>query len=115
VSADRLSSHRAERRAQQLIAVSSLLLVAYVITGIGFTHHRRFEQPSALRAAGLDFPAAVISELELKGHAIERVHEDERLVGVAEAWREMGFGPECGRSSYGVARGRRRIIRIALC
>ena len=37
---------------------------------------------TALRAAGLDFPAAVISELELNGYAIERVHEDGRLVGV---------------------------------
>jgi hypothetical protein len=37
---------------------------------------------AALRAAGLDFPAAVISELELKGYAIERVHEHGRLVGV---------------------------------
>lgn len=37
---------------------------------------------AALRAAGLDFPAAVISELELNGYAIERVREDGRLVGV---------------------------------
>jgi biotin operon repressor len=37
---------------------------------------------AALRAAGLDFPAAVISELELNGYAIERVHEQGRLVGV---------------------------------
>jgi hypothetical protein len=35
-----------------------------------------------LRAAGLDFPAAVVSELELRGYAIERVREDGRLVGV---------------------------------
>jgi hypothetical protein len=32
-------------------------------------------------AAGLDFPAAVISELELSGYAIERVYEQRRLVG----------------------------------
>ena len=37
---------------------------------------------AALRAAGLDFPAAVISELELNGYVIERVHEGGRLVGV---------------------------------
>jgi hypothetical protein len=37
---------------------------------------------AALRAAGLDFPGAVISELELNGHAIERVHEDGRLIGL---------------------------------
>jgi hypothetical protein len=35
-----------------------------------------------LRAAGVDFPAAVISELELTGYAIERVRENGRLVGV---------------------------------
>jgi hypothetical protein len=43
------------------------------------------EQPvslAALRAAGLDSPAAVISELELKGYAIERVCEHGRLVGL---------------------------------
>jgi len=32
--------------------------------------------------AGLDAPAAVISELELNGHAIERVYEHGRLVGL---------------------------------
>ena len=38
---------------------------------------------AALRAAGLDSPAAVISELELLNrHAIERVHEHGRLVGL---------------------------------
>jgi hypothetical protein len=42
----------------------------------------------ALRAAGLDFPAAVISELELNGYVIERVHEDGRLVGVRLVERE---------------------------
>ena len=31
---------------------------------------------AALRAAGLDFPAAVISELELGGYVIERVRVD---------------------------------------
>lgn len=35
-----------------------------------------------LRAGGIDFPAAVLSELELSGHTIERVHEHGRLVGV---------------------------------
>jgi hypothetical protein len=37
---------------------------------------------AALRAAGLDAPAAVISELELNGHAIERVYERGRLLGL---------------------------------
>ena len=41
-----------------------------------------------LRAAGLDFPAAVISELELNGYAIERVYEVGRLVGVRLVERE---------------------------
>ena len=41
-----------------------------------------------LRAAGLDFPAVVISELELNGYAIERVHEHGRLVGVRLVERE---------------------------
>ena len=43
------------------------------------------EQPvslAALRAAGLDSPAAVISELELNGYAIERVYEHGRLIGL---------------------------------
>ena len=35
-----------------------------------------------LRAGGIDFPAAVLSELQLSGHTIERVHQDQRLVGV---------------------------------
>jgi predicted transcriptional regulator len=35
-----------------------------------------------LRAGGIDFPAAVLSDLELSGHAIDRVHQDQRLVGV---------------------------------
>jgi hypothetical protein len=43
------------------------------------------DQPIALaelRASGIDFPAAVLSELELNGYAIERVHDHGRLVGV---------------------------------
>jgi hypothetical protein len=42
-------------------------------------------QPVALdelRAGGIYFPAVVISELELHGYAIERVHEHGRLIGV---------------------------------
>jgi hypothetical protein len=35
-----------------------------------------------LRAAGIDFPAAVVSELELAGYAIDRVHERGSQVGV---------------------------------
>jgi hypothetical protein len=35
-----------------------------------------------LRGDGIDFPAVVISELELHGPAIERVYEHGRLIGV---------------------------------
>jgi hypothetical protein len=43
------------------------------------------DQPIAfgeLHAGGIDFPAAVVSELELHGYAIERVYDHGRLVGV---------------------------------
>ena len=43
------------------------------------------EQPVAfaeLHAGGIDFPAAVVGELQLNGYAIERVYEHRRLVGV---------------------------------
>ena len=46
---------------------------------------RAGDQPVALaelRARGIDFPATVVSELELNGHTIERVYDDGRLVGV---------------------------------
>ena len=35
-----------------------------------------------LHAAGIDFPAAVVSELVLNGYVIERVYDHGRLVGV---------------------------------
>ena len=35
-----------------------------------------------LRAAGIDFPAVVIGELELNGYAVERTHDRGRLIGV---------------------------------
>jgi hypothetical protein len=35
-----------------------------------------------LRGAGIDFPAVVISELELNGYPTERVYEHGRLIGV---------------------------------
>jgi hypothetical protein len=43
------------------------------------------DQPVAfaeLHAGGIDFPAAVVSELELNGYVIERVYDHERFVGV---------------------------------
>jgi hypothetical protein len=35
-----------------------------------------------LRAGGVDFPAVVLSELEINGYVIERLHEHGRLIGV---------------------------------
>jgi len=35
-----------------------------------------------LRCGGIDFPAAVLSELEINGYSIDRVHEHGRLIGV---------------------------------
>ncbi len=35
-----------------------------------------------LRGGGVDFPAVVLSELEINGYVIERVHQRGRLVGV---------------------------------
>jgi hypothetical protein len=35
-----------------------------------------------LRAGGIDFPAAVVCELDLGGYVIERVYDHGRLVGV---------------------------------
>jgi pimeloyl-ACP methyl ester carboxylesterase len=46
---------------------------------------RAGDQPIALaelRATGIDFPGAVLSELELNGYTIERVHDHGRLLGV---------------------------------
>jgi len=43
------------------------------------------EQPVAfaeLHAGGINFPAAVVSELELNGYAIGRVYDHGRMVGV---------------------------------
>jgi hypothetical protein len=47
----------------------------------------------ALRAAGIDFPAAVLSELELHGYAIERVYEHGRMIGVRLVEPEGGGEP----------------------
>lgn len=43
------------------------------------------EKPASfaeLRVGGIDFPAAVVSELELNGYTVERVYEHGRLLGV---------------------------------
>jgi hypothetical protein len=47
--------------------------------------HRASDQTVAfaeLRDSGIDFPAAVVSELQLNGYAIDRAYERGRLVGV---------------------------------
>jgi hypothetical protein len=54
-----------------------------------------------LRAGGIDFPAAVVSELELNGYVIERVYDHGRLIGVRLRQPEP-------RDTSAAARGRRR-------
>ncbi len=54
------------------------------------------DQPVAfaeLHAAGIAFPAAVVSELELNGCVIERVYDHGRLVGVRLLHPEPGDTP----------------------
>jgi hypothetical protein len=58
------------------------------------------DQPVAfavLRAAGIDFPAAVVCELELSGYAIERVYDHGRLVGVRLRKPQTPDTPAVGR------------------
>jgi hypothetical protein len=46
---------------------------------------RRADAPvtfAELRASGIHFPAAVVSELQLGGYAVEHVREQGRMVGV---------------------------------
>ena len=62
------------------------------------------DQPVALtelRRGGIDFPATVVSELELNGYAIERVYDHGRLVGVRLVEPE--------RRDAAAVRGRRRL------
>lgn len=57
---------------------------------------RAGDQPVAfpeLRAGGIDFPAAVVSELQLNGYAIDRVYERGRLVGVRLLEPEPPYRP----------------------
>lgn len=49
------------------------------------TRLRRTDVPvtfAELRASGIHFPAAVVSELQLGGYAFEHVREQGRMVGV---------------------------------
>ncbi len=49
-----------------------------------------------LRAGGVDFPAAVIAELELSGYRIERVREQGRMTGVRLLALEPPETPRAG-------------------
>lgn len=60
---------------------------------------------SDLRAGGIDFPAAVVSELELSGFAIDRVYRSGRFVGVRLLDPERVEQP---RDSFGRRRARSR-------
>jgi hypothetical protein len=42
---------------------------------------------SELRASGVDFPAAIMAELEMSGYVFERVRDNGRMVGVRMAAR----------------------------
>ena len=55
---------------------------------------------SELHAAGVTFPTAVISELEMNGYVIERVHQHGRPVGVRL------IGPEPPTSPHTSSAGR---------
>ncbi len=60
------------------------------------------DQPIAfaeLHAGGIDFPAAVISELALNGYVIERVYDHERLIGVRLLQPEPRDTPTAHRQS----------------
>jgi hypothetical protein len=55
-----------------------------------------------LHGAGIDFPAAAVSELELNGYVMERVYDHGQLVGVRL------LQPEPPDTSAGDRRRRRR-------
>jgi hypothetical protein len=60
-----------------LVEIQQLRMLA-LLRGAG-------EQPvtlDELRAGGVDFPAVVLSELDINGYHIERLHERGRLTGV---------------------------------
>jgi hypothetical protein len=61
-----------------------------------------------LHAGGVDFPAAVVAELELHGYTIERVREQGRLVGVRLLPPGPPDVPEMPQASTARRRRRRR-------
>jgi hypothetical protein len=76
------------------------------------------DQPVAFaeqHASGIAFPAAVVSELELNGYAIERVYDHGRTVGVrllqpeppdAAHWPPLApAAPTAGRNTFRDHRG----------
>jgi hypothetical protein len=61
---------------------------------------RAGDQPVAfaeLHASGIDFPATVVSELQLNGYAIDRVYDRGRLVGVRLLKPEPPYTPATHR------------------
>ena len=61
---------------------------------------RAGDQPVAfaeLHASGIDFPATVVSELQLNGYAIDRVYDCRRLVGVRLLKPEPPYRPAVHR------------------
>jgi hypothetical protein len=65
--------------------IRSMTLVDSQQQGMLERLRRAGDQPVALaelRAGGIDFPATVVSQLELNGYAIERVYDHGRLVGI---------------------------------
>jgi hypothetical protein len=58
------------------------------------------DQPVAfaeLHAGGIDFPAAVVSELQLNGHVIERVYDHRQRIGVRLLSPELPNTPAAPR------------------
>jgi hypothetical protein len=56
-----------------------------------------------LHAGGIDFPAAVVSELELNGYVIERVYDHGRPVGVSLLHPEPPETPHTPRTPAATA------------
>ena len=74
-----------EQPARKEATISSVALVEAQQLRMLERLRRAGEQPvtlGELRAGGIDFPAVVLSELEINGYLIERLHEHGRLIGV---------------------------------
>ncbi len=70
---------------------------------------RAGDQPvtfAELRASGIDFPAVVVSELQLNGYAIDRAYDCGRLVGVRLLKPEPPYTPAAHRRRLRLRRQR---------